>query len=198
MRTLSFSTFRRLRSEQRGATLVEFALVATPMIVMMMGMFDLGFREYVTIQLQAALDQSARQVTIGTTTTLATITASVTTQVRTILPGATVAVVASSYDTFSYVGKPEPITTDTAPVGSYNTGDCFTDLNGNGAWDSDSGLSGTGGSDDIVYYTATVTYPQLLPMKQLLGWSATETVKSTTMMKNQPYASQADPATVCT
>jgi Flp pilus assembly protein TadG len=189
---------QRLRQDQRGATMVEFAIVATPMVIMMMGMFDLGFREYMSIQLQAALDQSARQVTIGTTTTIATIKASVTKQVQTILPGATVAIVTSSYDTFSYVGKPEPLTTDIAPMGIYNAGDCFSDLNGNGTWNADSGLSGTGGSDDIVYYTATVTYPQLLPMKQLLGWAATETVTGTTMMKNQPYASQPDPATICT
>jgi Flp pilus assembly protein TadG len=189
---------RSVRQDERGATLVEFAIIAAPMLIMMMGMFDLCFREYIGIQLQAALDQSARQVTVGTSTSVITIKSAVTKQVQTILPGATVAIVASSYDAFSHVGKPEPITTDTAPLGSYNKGDCFSDLNGNGFWDADSGLSGTGGSDDIVYYTATVTYPQLLPMKQLLGWAATETVTGTTMMKNQPYASQADPATICT
>lgn len=189
---------RRLRRDQHGGTMVEFAIIAMPMIVMMMAMFDLGFREYISIQLAGALDQSARQVTVGTTTTVATIKASVTAQIRTILPGATVNVTPSSYSSFSTVGKPEPITTDTAPTGKYNAGDCFQDLNGNGVWDADAGMSGTGGSDDIVYYTATVTFPEILPMRKLLGWSATETVTGTTMMKNQPYASQADPAVICT
>ncbi len=190
-------TLKDIRTDERGATLVEFAIVSLPLIVMIMAMFDLGFREYIGIQLAGALDQSARQVTVGTSTTVASIKANVTTQIRTILPGATVTVVPSSYDAFSAVGKPEPITTDTAPLGVYNQGDCFQDLNGNGVWDSDAGLSGTGGSDDIVYYTATVTYPEIVPMRKLLGWSATETVTGTTMMKNQPYASQADPAVVC-
>lgn len=188
---------KNLRQDVRGATLVEFAIVAMPLIVMMMAMFDLGFREYISIQLAGALDQSARQVTVGTATTVATVKASVTAQIRTILPGATVTVVPSSYNAFSKVGKPEPITTDTAPTGVYNKGDCFEDVNGNGVWDADSGLSGTGGSDDIVYYTATVTYPEIVPMRRLLGWSATETVTGTAMMKNQPYASQADPAVIC-
>lgn len=183
--------------DERGATLVEFAIVSMPLIIMMMAMFDLGFREYISIQLSGALDQSARQVTVGTTTTVASIKTSVTSQIKTILPGATVSVAPSSYNSFSTVGKPEPITTDTAPLGTYNSGDCFQDLNGNGVWDSDSGLGGTGGSDDIVYYTATVTYPEILPMRKLLGWASTETVTGTTMMKNQPYASQADPAIVC-
>lgn len=188
---------RSLRADRRGATLVEFGIIAVPMIVMMMAMFDLGFRAYIGIQLSGALDQAARQVTVGTTATVANITSAVRTQVRTILPSATVTVVPSSYNSFVSVGKPEPITTDTAPLGRYNKGDCFQDINGNGLWDADAGLSGTGGSDDIVYYTATVTFPEILPMRKLLGWSATETVTGTTMMKNQPYASQADPVIVC-
>ena len=189
--------YKDFRQDVRGATLVEFAIVAMPLIVMMMAMFDLGFREYISIQLAGALDQSARQVTVGTATNAAAIKASVTTQIRTILPVATVNVIPSSYDAFSKVGKPEPITTDTAPIGVYNKGDCFEDENGNGVWDSDSGLNGTGGSDDIVYYTAIVTYPEIVPMRRLLGWPATETVTGTAMMKNQPYASQADPAVIC-
>ena len=83
---------KHLRQDVRGATLVEFAIVAMPLIVMMMAMFDLGFREYISIQLAGALDQSARQVTVGTATTVATVKASVTAQIRTILPGATVTV----------------------------------------------------------------------------------------------------------
>lgn len=197
MSAYKLPAYKNFRQDVRGATLVEFAIVAMPLIVMMMAMFDLGFREYISIQLAGALDQSARQVTVGTATNAAAIKSSVTTQIKTILPGATVNVIPSSYDAFSKVGKPEPITTDTAPIGVYNKGDCFEDENGNGVWDSDSGLNGTGGSDDIVYYTAIVTYPEIVPMRRLLGWSATETVTGTAMMKNQPYASQADPAVIC-
>jgi len=65
-------------------------------------------------------------------------------------------------------------------------------------WNSDGGQSGNGGGDDIVYYTATVSYPALMPLRKLLGWSATETVTATMMMRNQPYAAQPQPATICT
>ncbi|MES3154207.1 TadE/TadG family type IV pilus assembly protein [Sphingomonas faeni] len=194
---MKIGNFKHIRQDRRGATIVEFAIVLMPLTIMMMALFDLGFREYMSIQLADALDQSARQVTVGTVTTVATIKTSVTTRMRTILPGATVNVISISYDAFSKVGKPEPITTDTVPIGAYNKGDCFEDENGNGVWDADSGLNGTGGSDDIVYYTATVTYPEIVPMRRLIGWSATETVTGTAMMKNQPYASQADPAVIC-
>ncbi|MET0309578.1 MAG: TadE/TadG family type IV pilus assembly protein [Sphingomonas sp.] len=189
--------FRRLIGEERGATIVEFALVTIPLTTIMCGLFDLGYRQYVAVQLQDALDQAARQVTVGTSTTTAQLNQIVTNKIRPVANNATVSVVPTSYDTFAHVAKPEPITTDTAPLGKYNAGDCFLDINGNGVWDADAGKGGTGGSDDIVVYTATVTYPAIMPMFGLLGWSKTETVTSTAMMKNQPYASQPQPATIC-
>jgi Flp pilus assembly protein TadG len=194
---MSRAMLRRLLGEARGATIVEFAIITIPLTMMMCGLFDLGYRQYVAVQLQDALDQAARQVTVGTGTTTAKINQIVTAKIRPVANNATVTVAPVSYDSFAHVGKPEPITTDTAPLGKYNAGDCFLDINGNGVWDADAGETGTGGSDDIVVYTATVTYPAIMPMYGLLGWSKTETVSSTTMMKNQPYASQPEPATIC-
>jgi Flp pilus assembly protein TadG len=191
---------RRIRGlvrDRRGAAAVEFGLVTVPLIIMLLALVDLGFRSYISSQLQGTMDQAARKVTIGGVSTT-TVSSFVSDRIRRILPGATVVVVPKSYDDFSDVGKPEPITTDTAPIGTYNPGDCFADLNGNGVWDSDGGQSGNGGGDDIVYYTATVSYPALMPLRKLLGWSATETVAATMMMRNQPYAAQPQPATICT
>lgn len=189
--------FRRLTRVERGATASEFALVAPLLLMLMLGLLDLGFRQYIAAQLQGSLDQAARTVTVGGVSA-STVSDFVTTRIHRILPGATVSVTTKNYGDFASVGKPEPITTDTAPLGSYNTGDCFLDENGNGVWDSDSGGSGAGGSDDIVYYSAVVTYPALLPLGRLLGWPSTETVKGSMMMRNQPYASQPQPVTKCT
>lgn len=188
---------RGLVRDSRGAAAVEFGLVTVPLIIMLLALVDLGFRSYISSQLQGTMDQAARKVTIGGVSTT-TVTNFVSDRIRRILPGATVVVVPKSYDDFSDVEKPEPITTDTAPIGTYNPGDCFTDLNGNGVWNSDGGQSGNGGGDDIVYYTATVSYPALMPLRKLLGWSATETITATMMMRNQPYAAQPQPATICT
>jgi hypothetical protein len=119
-------------------------------------------------------------------------------RVAVIASNATVTVVPTSYPKFQNVAKAEPITTDTAPLGSYNAGDCFSDTNRNGIWNSDAGKSGTGGSDDVVLYTATIRLPEIVPMRGLMGWDAVDTLTVTTMLKNQPYASQAEPATICT
>jgi Flp pilus assembly protein TadG len=194
---MSRATLRRLVRDARGATVVEFAIITIPLTILMCGLFDLGYRQYVSVQLQDALDQAARQVTVGTSMTTAKLNQIVKAKIIPVAANATVTVAPASYDSFGHVAKPEPITTDTAPKGSYNAGDCFLDINGNGVWDGDAGKTGTGGSDDIVVYTATVTYPAIMPMYGLLGWSKMETVTSTTMLKNQPYASQPDPATIC-
>jgi Flp pilus assembly pilin Flp len=189
---------RRLASDARGAAAVEYALIMVPLVALLLGLIDLGFRAYVGVVLQGGLNAAARQVTVSNTTTAAQITTLIRTRIKKVLPFANVVVSQSSYDNFSHVGKPEPITTDTAPIGTYNTGDCFLDINGNGVWNADAGTSGTGSSDDIVYYTATVTYTALVPVRALFGTSSTETVAATALFKNQPYASQVEPATVCT
>jgi len=162
-----------------------------------LGLIDLGFRQYMASMLQGAMDQAARQVTIGGAST-STISTFVNNRMKLVLPSSQVQVTPKSYYDFSNVGKPEPITTDTAPLGVFNTGDCFQDLNGNNVWDSDAGASGFGGGDDIVYYTATATYPALVPVGKLFGWSTNETVTATMMMRNQPYAAQRQPLIKCT
>ncbi|KTT69203.1 TadE/TadG family type IV pilus assembly protein [Sphingomonas endophytica] len=187
----------RLRADRRGAAAVEFAIVALPAITIMCALVDLGYRQYVIQQVQDGLDRAARRVTVGTSTTTQQLTTMLKDNVAPIAPKATVFVVPSSYGKFRQVARPEPITTDTAPLGRYNPGDCFTDINGNGVWDADAARAGTGGSDDIVVYVATVTFPEILPMSRLLGWDGVSRITASTMLKNQPYAAQPEPATVC-
>lgn len=191
------SVLRRLVGNARGIAIVEFAIVATPLFIVLLSLVDLGFRQYMQTQLEGTLEQASRKVTIGGVTP-ATIQTFVTNRMRLILPGTTVTVVPKAYDDFDDVGKPEPITTDTAPLGIYNTGDCFLDLNVNGRWDADSSASGNGSGDDVIYYTATATFPALLPLTRWLGFGSNRVVVSTIAVRNQPFAAQAQPTTVCT
>ena len=59
-----------------------------------------------------------------------------------------------------------------------------------GVWDADPGLSGQGGANDVTLYTMTITYPRLFPVTKALGVSSTQTITATTLLKNQPYATQ--------
>lgn len=190
---------RRLLADIRGVTIVEFALVAPVMLLLIMALGELAYEAYVDVVLTGAMQKAGRDSTIQGASSLATsIDALVMQQVNAAAPRATGTSSRKSYSTFGYI-DPEPFT-DTNGDGIREKGECFTDINGNGVWDADPGISGQGGASDAVVYTMTITYPRLFPLYAWLGWSASATASATTILKNQPYASQtvSTPATVCT
>ncbi len=179
---------RRIGADQRGATLVEFAMILPALCVLLLGIFELGYRSYVASVLQGALHEAARMATVGGVS-MSTIDTRVRTRLSNFSSTGTVTTSTTSYYDFSGVSMPEKITQDTAPLGSYNTGDCYEDANGNSAYDTDRGRSGMGGADDIVRYQVSISYPRIVPIWRFLSsWGTTETVTSNTVLRNQPYA----------
>ena len=51
-------------------------------------------------------------------------------------------------------------------------------------------MSGQGGARDAVLYSVTVTYPRPFAMASLAGFSNTVTMKSATVLRNQPFGLQ--------
>lgn len=189
--------FTRLRANIRGATLLEFGLVAGPLILTIMAIGDLGYQSYLRAVTRGVLEKAARAASVGTLNS-DQVEAYIDAQMATInSKNGTTSTIKKSYYNFSRVGKPEKITTDTAPLGRYNVGDCYEDANANGVYDTNSGSTGLGGADDIVYYEVTVSMPRLFPMAKLLGWSETQSATASTMVRNQPWANQAAPAIRC-
>ncbi|MES2174030.1 MAG: pilus assembly protein [Pseudomonadota bacterium] len=188
----------RLRAHARGATLLEFGLVAGPLILTIMAIGDLGYQSYLRAVTRGVLEKASRAASVGTLNST-DIETYIDAQMATInSKNGTTSTTKKSYYNFSRVGKPEKITTDTAPLGSYNVGDCYEDANGNGAYDAAGGSTGLGSADDIVYYEVTVSMPRLFPMAKLLGWSATQSATATTIVRNQPWANQGKPTVKCT
>lgn len=187
----------RLRNHQRGATLMEFGLIAAPLCLTIMGIGDLAYQSYLRSVTRGVLERASRSASVGTLNTTQ-IDAYISAQMATInAKNGTTSVIKKSYYNFSRVGKPEKITTDTVPLGSYNTGDCYEDVNGNSSYDTSLGSNGLGGADDIVYYEVTVSMPRMFPMAKMLGWSATQSTTATTIVRNQPWANQAKPTIRC-
>ena len=120
-----------LRKAEDGATLVEFALILPALCVLLLGIFDLGYRSYANSVLLGALHDAARMATVGGLTQ-AQIDARVRSRLSNFANNSTVTIQTQSYFEFSHVGTPERITSDTAPFNTYNSGDCFEDANGNG------------------------------------------------------------------
>lgn len=199
---------RRLGRDQRGATIVEFAVIAMPMCVLLMGGLELGYNSYVRSTLQGALHDAARVAAVENPI-LATDGDTVEEQVENMIketvahvaPNAVVDVDQKSYFEFSSIGEPEKLMTDNNGNGKYDASDedCFEDANGNGTFDPDSGKSGTnGGADDVVLYTAKVSAPRILPLDRLVP-GVSEKVEYTlrAAVRNQPYGQQPTAPVIC-
>lgn len=190
----------RLARARDGMAIVEFALVSPVLLMLIMGFGDLLYQGYIQSVLNAAVQKAARDSGLeGGDANATAIDNRVRALVRTVVANATIPTpTRKSYDSFSEVA-PEPFT-DTNGNGIRDAGECFTDVNRNGVWDADPGTSGQGGASAVVLYTVTVTYPRLFPVAGLIGLPNTQTISATTLLRNQPYLSQATttPQTVCT
>ena len=188
--------FGRLRADERGANIVEFGFVAGPLIMVLLVIINFGYRLYLEVVVEGTINKASRRATIGGVSTTA-IDDYVKSQLVAFSRNATVTITKKSYYDFSHVNKPEKLTTDLNGNGRLDSGDCFEDANNNGTLDTDAGTTGLGNSDDIVYYQVSVVFPRLVPLGGFLGFASTETVTANTVLRNQPYGAQAEPATVC-
>lgn len=191
----AFALLKRLRGDKGGSAAVEFGFVALPMSLLILPPLDLGYRAYCQSVLQGVLVRAARLSTTGSYSN-SQIDALVNNELTEFKKNATVTITRKNYASFSGVGKPEKITSDTAPIGTYNVGDCYNDTNANNQWDADQGKAGQGGADDVVFYEVKITFPRLIPMTGLLGFPSNETLKSSTIVRNQPYAASTQWAVV--
>jgi Flp pilus assembly pilin Flp len=182
---------RRLHGDARGATIVEFAMILPALCVLLLAIFELGYRSYAASVLQGALHEAARMATVGGVTQ-AQIDARVRQRLSNFTSQGTVTINTRSYYDFAGVSIPERITSDTTPLGTYNVGDCYEDANGNGQFDLDRGRTGLGGADDIVRYEVSFTVPRLFPIDRFLGWSSSETISGNTVLRNQPFAGRSN------
>ena len=183
--------FRRLRSDDNGATLTEFGFVAPVLIVMIMGIFDMAHSQYTSALMNGAIQEAGRDLTLETAGSQASnIDQRVIDAVSNVAPNtATVTLEKLSHYDFSDIGEAEEFT-DEDGDGICNNNEVFVDANQNGQWDADRGQTGIGGARDAVLYTAVVTYPRLFPMAGLAGLPENVTLRASTVLRNQPYDEQ--------
>jgi Flp pilus assembly protein TadG len=62
---LSSKVFSRFRSDQSGASALEFAMVATPMILLLLAIIQLGLVYFSNFALENALERGARMIRTG-------------------------------------------------------------------------------------------------------------------------------------
>lgn len=184
----------RLRGDARGAALVEFAIVAPVMCLLLLAAFDVSHTLYTRMVLQGVVQKTARDATIDSTDsalTSETLDDRVRAQVSAMYNGATIVITRRFYRTFAEAAAARAETyTDTNNNGRCDANEPYEDANRNSVWDADGGNEGQGGAKDATLYTVTVTYPKLMPITQMIGGSSTTKVTAQTILRNQPYGDQ--------
>lgn len=194
---------RRLARDERGATIIEFAIVAPVMGLLLLGAFDVAHTLYMRAALQGVVQKTARDATLESGLAGATQTAldnKVKAQIKALANNGTVTITRKWYRNYEQAAasKFEPWTdtngngTCDGPAGS-TPGEPYEDTNGNGIWDSTGGNLSQGGAKDAVLYTATVSYPRFFPIYNIVGGSKTTKVTASTILRNQPYGDQGVP-----
>lgn len=183
-----------LKRDQRGATVVEFAIIAPVATLMLVGLFDLGYNMYSDTMLQGAIQEAARDSSIEGADTNA-LDLEVTSAVHGVVPQATLGFSRTAYTDYSDIGSAEEFT-DVNGDGNCNDGEPYEDSNNNGYWDPERGISGPGGARDAVLYSVTVEYPRVFPLANFVGLPANYTTRADVVLRNQPFAKQEERATV--
>ncbi len=192
----------RLHRDTRGAALVEFALVLPILAVLLTATFDIGYQMYMRSVINGVVEKASRRAAVGNLNS-GQVDAYLRANIRRILPkshrnvASAIVITKQTYQNFSRINKPERITADTAPLGTYNATDCYEDANNNNMFDAVAGGSGVGGAEDVVYYNVTVSFPRQFPAAEVLGWNAYQSTTSKTIIRNQPYGAQQTPPVRC-
>ncbi|WP_271077778.1 TadE/TadG family type IV pilus assembly protein [Aurantiacibacter sp. MUD61] len=177
----------KLGSDESGATIVEFAMIAPAFVLTIMALFEFSYNYYAETMIEGAVQKAARDSTIEAyANNPAALDTKVRGAVQNIVPSAIVTFTREGYRSYSDMNRPEAWT-DTNGDGICADNEPFEDLNGNGVWDQIRTLKNTNGARDAVMYQVDATYDRAFPMPELLGWEQTVTVTARTVLRNQPF-----------
>lgn len=173
---------------------MEFALITPVLLMLILGVFDIGHELYARSIVEGEMQKAARSSTLETATPArqAALDQHVREQILRVAGyGGNVEFTRKAYlDYRAAQAKAEPFL-DADHDGRCNNGESYDDWNGNGTRDLEGARNSQGNARDAVIYTVRLTYPRLMPMAGLLGWSNEVAVSSSTVLRNQPYGDQA-------
>lgn len=183
-----------LARDQAGATIIEFAIVAPVLGLVLLGAFDVGHTLYTRAVLQGIVQKTARDSALESGAGSAAQTAldnKVKAQAKALANNAQIDITRRFYRTFTDAAAARAETwTDTNDNGTCDGSEPYEDANRNGSWDADGGDAGQGGAKDATLYTVTVSYPRMFPFYNIAGGSRTTKITASTVLRNQPYADQ--------
>jgi len=183
-----FLLTRRFLKARRGASALEFALVSPVFFILLIGVFDLSILLFLMLTLESAALDAARFGSTGAAPEGATRDE----RIRQIVHAATMGLLDDKnlvirtlvYDSYEDVAAAEWLF-DINGDGTYNPGETFDDVNGNGVWDGDAGAPGSGAPNEIVVYRVSAQYRLITPlMDDLVGAIP---IRSAVPIRNEPF-----------
>ena len=191
MLTRSIRGLRALSVCRRGATVMEFALTAPAVVIIAIGVIEVGAMLFVNTLMEGALREASRfgitgNVPPGVTREQA---------IRDIIAQHTIGVVDMDtvditykvYPSFEQIGGAEPFT-DVNTNGTWDEGEPYDDINENSEWDSDMGKEGLGDANEIVRYEIGYDWPLLTPLlSKAVSESGALRLHTTVTVRNEPY-----------
>lgn len=186
---------RSLARDERGATIVEFAIVIPVLSMILLFLFDAGYYLYAKAVLAGEVNAAGRASALETASdeTRGLLDQRVSSQVKSLVPTGDLSFLRTSYKSYSRAQMKAEAFTDANGNGHCDNNEVFDDANRNGVRDLDSGVDGGGGAKDVTIYTATLRYRRLFPLINFIGGDPDVTLSSTTILRNQPFDKQAEP-----
>ncbi len=194
MRTMSRlqRQIRRLIACTRAVAALELAFAAPVLFVAIAGVIEISMVMFTITLMEGGLREAARfgitgNIPVGMTRE-ARILGLIEENTIGLVDASNAEVTYKIYPSFGDVGEPEPYTDSNPANGTYDVGEAFVDVNGNGQWDSDMGLAGLGGPGDVVLYTVTADWTLLTPLiAPLMGDNGLMELSASVVVRNEPY-----------
>lgn len=177
------------RKCEEGVAAIEFALVAPPLIFLILGSIEFSIFLFVQSSLEGATFSASRLGKTGFVdaplTQEETIKQAIDNRVGFFLDMQDVAIESKSYADFGSIGQPEPFI-DANGDGVRDPSENYTDTNGNGVYDEDMGAEGAGNSGEVVVYTVSYPWRVMNPLFYAYMGETVE-ISSKFVVKNEPY-----------
>jgi len=183
---------RQMKRNSEGTVAIEFGLGVGILLMMMMGIIEVGMMLLVNSLVDGGLRQASRYGITGYeemgTNRMEEIIQIVSDHTLGFVDLSSANLEILVYPSFSDVGNGEAFV-DGNGNGTFDDGETFTDSNGNGARDSDMGVAGAGGAGDVVVYRLTYDWSFFTPMVSYFLPEGMDklTFESSVAVRNEPW-----------
>ena len=177
-----------LARDESGSAAVELALGLPILLATIMGIFEVANFFFVSAAVENAVLHASRFGITGSTTDGVTREQ----RMRDIIAEQTfgrvdmdtVVIETLVYEQFADIGASEPYT-DANSSETYDEGEEYVDVNGNGVWDDDISTAGLGGGGDIVLYRISYSANSITGFGD---WAMRSiNISATVAVRNEPY-----------